>query len=98
MLLVLFIVLGTFPEGFAMLVLTLPIVFPVVTDFGFDAMWFGVVMVIVLEMGLISLPVGVNVFVVKGIAPNVPDGPGRVSRDRAFSAQFDDPMTRSPQR
>ncbi len=72
MLLVLFIVLGTFLEGFAMLVLTLPIVFPVITDLGFDPIWFGVVMVIVLEMGLISPPVGINVFVVKGIAEDVP--------------------------
>ncbi len=72
MLLVLFIVLGTFLEGFAMLVLTLPIVFPVIIDLGFDPIWFGVVMVIVLEMGLISPPVGVNVFVVKGLADDVP--------------------------
>lgn len=72
MLLVLYIILGTFLEGFAMLVLTLPIVFPVVTDLGYDPIWFGVVMVIVLEMGLISPPVGVNVFVVKGIAEDVP--------------------------
>ena len=64
--------LGTFLEGFAMLVLTLPIVFPVIVDLGFDPIWFGVVMVIVLEMGLISPPVGVNVFVVKGIAEDVP--------------------------
>ncbi len=72
MLLVLYIVLGTFLEGFAMLVLTLPIVFPVIIDLGFDPIWFGVVMVIVLEMGLISPPVGINVFVVKGIAEDVP--------------------------
>ncbi|MFP6758231.1 MAG: TRAP transporter large permease, partial [Alphaproteobacteria bacterium] len=72
MLLVLFIILGTFLEGFAMLVLTLPIVYPVITDLGFDPIWFGVVMVIVLEMGLISPPVGINVFVVKGIAGDVP--------------------------
>lgn len=68
-----YIVLGTFLEGFAMLVLTLPIVFPLVVDqLGFDPIWFGVVIVIVIEMGLISPPVGVNVFVVKGIAEDVP--------------------------
>ena len=72
MLLVIYIILGTFLEGFAMLVLTLPIVFPVILDLGYDPIWFGVVMVIVLEMGLISPPVGVNVFVVKGIAEDVP--------------------------
>jgi tripartite ATP-independent transporter DctM subunit len=72
LLLLLYIVLGTFLEGFAMLVLTLPIVFPVIVDLGYDPVWFGVMMVLVLEMGLISPPVGVNVFVVKGFAEDVP--------------------------
>lgn len=71
-LLISFIVLGTFLEGFAILVLTLPIVHPLIIELGFDPIWFGVVMVIVLEMGLISPPVGVNVFVVKSIAEDVP--------------------------
>ncbi|MFQ5923957.1 MAG: TRAP transporter large permease [Anaerolineales bacterium] len=71
-LLVTYIVLGTFLEGFAMLVLTLPVVHPIIVTLGYDPIWFGVVMVIVLEMGLISPPVGVNVFVVKGIAEDVP--------------------------
>jgi tripartite ATP-independent transporter DctM subunit len=66
------ILLGCFLEGFAMLVLTLPILFPTVVALGFDPIWFGVVMVIVLEMGLITPPVGVNVFVVKSIAREVP--------------------------
>jgi tripartite ATP-independent transporter DctM subunit len=70
--LVALIILGCFLEGFAMLVLTLPILFPTVVALGFDPIWFGVIMVIVLEMGLITPPVGVNVFVVKSIARNVP--------------------------
>jgi tripartite ATP-independent transporter DctM subunit len=69
-----YIVLGTFLEGFAMMVLTLPIVFPIVLTLGYDPIWFGIVMVIVLEMGLISPPVGINVFVVKGVAEDVPLG------------------------
>ena len=69
-----FIVLGTFLEGFAMLVLTVPIVFPIVVALGFDPIWFGVVMVIVIEMGLITPPVGINVFVVRSIVPEVPMG------------------------
>ena len=69
-----FIVMGTFLEGFAILVLTLPIVHPIITALEYDPIWFGVVMVIVLEMGLISPPVGVNVFVVKGVAEDVPLG------------------------
>jgi tripartite ATP-independent transporter DctM subunit len=67
-----YILLGTFLEGIAMLVLTLPAVFPVILTLGYDPIWFGVIVVIVLEMGLISPPVGVNVFVVKGVAPDVP--------------------------
>lgn len=70
--LLMFIVLGTFMEGFAILVLTVPIIQPIVEPLGVNMVWFGVLMVICLEMGLISPPVGVNVFVVKGIAPDVP--------------------------
>ena len=70
--LAIYIVLGTFLEGFAMLVLTLPIFYPLIVELGFSPIWFGVMAVIVLEMGLISPPVGVNVFVVKGIAEDVP--------------------------
>lgn len=66
------VVLGTFMEGFAILVLTLPLLQPLLEGYGFNMIWFGVLMVIVLEMGLISPPVGINVFVVKGIAPDVP--------------------------
>ena len=69
--LVTYVVLGTFLEGLAMLVLTLPIVYPLILELGLSPIWFGVVVVIVLEMGLISPPVGVNVFVVKGIAPDL---------------------------
>ncbi len=70
--LVFLVFLGTFMEGFAILVLTIPLLEPVLRSFGIDMVWYGVLMVIVLEMGLISPPVGVNVFVVKSIAPTVP--------------------------
>jgi tripartite ATP-independent transporter DctM subunit len=72
LILLILILLGTFLEGFAILVLTLPFIQPMVMQAGFDMIWFGVLMVIVLEMGLISPPVGINVFVVSGIAPDVP--------------------------
>ena len=71
---VVYILLGTFMEGFAMMVLTVPIVLPIITALDYDPIWFGIIMVLVLEMGLISPPVGLNVFVVKGVAPNVPLG------------------------
>ncbi len=70
--LILFIFLGMFMDGFAILVLTVPLVQPIIEPLGVDMIWFGVLMVIALEMGLISPPVGVNVFVVKGIAEGVP--------------------------
>ncbi|PYE84573.1 TRAP transporter large permease [Pseudoroseicyclus aestuarii] len=69
-----YLVLGCFLEGLAMLVLTLPIFFPVIIALGYDPIWFGVLAVLVLEMGLISPPVGVNVFIVKSVAPSVPLG------------------------
>jgi tripartite ATP-independent transporter DctM subunit len=69
-----YIVLGTWMEGFSMLVLTLPIVIPIMKALNYDLIWFGVMMVIVLEMGLIDPPVGINVFVVKGLVPDVPVG------------------------
>jgi len=67
-----YVLLGSFLEGFAMLVLTLPIVHPLIIELGFDPIWFGVLIVITIEIGLITPPVGVNVFVVKGIAGDVP--------------------------
>jgi tripartite ATP-independent transporter DctM subunit len=70
--LAIYVVLGMFLEGFSILVLTLPIVIPIMKALGYDLIWFGVLMVIVLEMGLISPPVGINVFVVKGLVPKVP--------------------------
>ena len=71
LILVIYLVLGCFLEGFAMLVLTLPIFFPIVLELGIDPIWFGVLTVLTLEMGLISPPVGINVFIVKSVAPSV---------------------------
>ena len=67
-----FFVLGCFIDAMALLVLLVPILFPVVIGFGFDLIWFGVIIVLVSQMGVITPPVGVNVFVVKGIAEDVP--------------------------
>ena len=74
MMLLCYMVLGCFMEGFSMLVLSMPIFFPVVVELGIDPIWFGVLAVLTLEMGLISPPVGVNIFIVKSVAPNVPLG------------------------
>lgn len=66
-----YVVLGMFLDGLAMLVVTVPIYYPVILAMGFDPIWFGVVAVIVIEMGMITPPVGLNVFVVRGVAENV---------------------------
>jgi len=63
---------GFFMDSMALIVLTVPIFFPLVMELGFDPIWFGVIIVLVGEMGVITPPVGVNVFVIKGIAPDVP--------------------------
>ncbi|MGR3825044.1 TRAP transporter large permease [Salipiger marinus] len=70
--LAIYLVLGCFLEGLAMLVLTLPIFMPVILSLGIDPIWFGVLVVLTLEMGLISPPVGINVFIVKSVAKDVP--------------------------
>jgi C4-dicarboxylate transporter DctM subunit len=63
---------GFFMDSMALVVVTVPIFFPVVLKLGFDPIWFGVIIVLVAEMGVITPPVGVNVFVIKGIAPDIP--------------------------
>jgi tripartite ATP-independent transporter DctM subunit len=67
-----FVVLGCVMDCYAIMILTVPIIFPVIQALQFDPIWFGVLMVIVLEVGLITPPVGLNVFVLKAAAPNVP--------------------------
>jgi C4-dicarboxylate transporter DctM subunit len=63
---------GFFMDSMALIVVSLPIFFPIVRKLGFDPIWFGVIIVLIAEMGVITPPVGVNVFVIKGIAPEVP--------------------------
>jgi TRAP-type C4-dicarboxylate transport system permease large subunit len=54
-----------------MIILTVPIIFPVVTALGFDPIWFGVIIVMTVELGLIHPPVGMNVFVIKSVVKDV---------------------------
>ncbi len=63
---------GCFMDALALVTLTIPIIFPAVLALGFDPIWFGVIIVLVTEMGVITPPVGVNVYVIKGIAEDVP--------------------------
>ncbi len=71
-LLVMYIALGCIFESIAAMVLTLPFVFPVIVQLGYDPLWWGVVMVMVIEIGMITPPVGLNVFVLHGMAKDVP--------------------------
>jgi TRAP-type C4-dicarboxylate transport system permease large subunit len=66
------IVLGFFLPPVSIILMTAPIILPPLKDAGFDLIWFGVVMTIVMEMGLIHPPVGLNIFVIKNIAPDIP--------------------------
>ncbi|MBB4304952.1 tripartite ATP-independent transporter DctM subunit [Rhodobium orientis] len=66
-----YIVLGCFMESLAMILLTVPIFFPVIVAAGFDPVWFGIIAVVTVELGLISPPVGMNLFMVKSAAPEL---------------------------
>jgi tripartite ATP-independent transporter DctM subunit len=66
-----YVVLGAFLDSISMIVLTLPIVFPVIGSLGFDPIWFGVILVIMAEVGLIHPPMGMNLFVLQGIGRGV---------------------------
>ncbi|WP_372610637.1 TRAP transporter large permease [Aquicoccus sp.] len=72
--LLIYILLGTVFESLSMLLLTVPIFFPLVTGLGFDPVWFGIVVVVVTEISLITPPVGLNVFVLKGVVGDVTTG------------------------
>jgi len=67
-----FFIGGFFMDAMALIVLLIPILYPVLIALGVDLIWFGVIIVLVAEMGVITPPVGVNVFVIKGIAPDIP--------------------------
>ena len=67
-----YLVGGCFMDALALVMLTIPILYPVVVTLGFDPIWFGVIIVLVTGMGVITPPVGVNVYVIKGIASDVP--------------------------
>jgi len=67
-----FMVLGCFMEGLSIMVLAVPIVYPIVIGLGFDPIWFGIIITLTMEMSLITPPVGVNVFVLSGVAKDIP--------------------------
>jgi len=68
---IVYVLLGTAMEELSMVLLTIPVFLPVILQLGFDPVWFGVLIVVVVEIGLISPPVGMNLFVLKTLLPNV---------------------------
>ena len=74
LILLVYIALGCIFESLSMLLLTVPIFFPLVTSLGFDPVWFGIIVVVVTEISLITPPVGLNVFVLKGVVGDVSTG------------------------
>jgi C4-dicarboxylate transporter DctM subunit len=71
LMMLMYLVLGCLMDAMAMIILTVPILFPVVTALGFDPIWFGVIIVMTVELGLIHPPVGMNVFVIKSVVKEV---------------------------
>jgi len=66
-----YVLLGTVMEELTMVLLTIPLFFPIVTSLGFDPVWFGVLIVMIVQIGLISPPVGMNLFVLNSLLPGV---------------------------
>ena len=65
-------ILGMFMDGVSMIVITLPVVFPIIKAVGYDAVWFGIALVVLVEIALLTPPVGINLFVLHGLRPKIP--------------------------
>ena len=72
MILIVYLILGMFMEGIAIMVLTLPIVHPLITQLGFDGLWFGIIIVMMLNIGVLTPPLGLSVYIISGVVKNVP--------------------------
>jgi TRAP-type C4-dicarboxylate transport system permease large subunit len=68
---VMFLLLGAVLDTFGMLILTLPLVFPVCRSLGFDPVWFGIYMTVMMEIAMLTPPIGLNVFVMQKVTPEV---------------------------
>jgi tripartite ATP-independent transporter DctM subunit len=71
LIMLMYLVLGCLMDAMAMIILTVPIIYPVILELGFDPIWFGIIVVMVVELGLIHPPVGMNVFVIKSVIKDV---------------------------
>src|SRR6266851_5242695 len=71
LIMIMYLVLGCLMDALAMVILTVPIIFPIIKELGFDPIWFGVIIVMTVELGLIHPPVGMNIFVIKSVIEDV---------------------------
>ncbi|MDQ2735008.1 MAG: TRAP transporter large permease [Pseudomonadota bacterium] len=69
---VMYLLLGSVLESISMILLTIPIFFPIIKSLGYDPVWFGILIVVVVEVGLIHPPIGVNLFVIRSVMPDIP--------------------------
>ncbi|TSI08716.1 TRAP transporter large permease [Lysinibacillus sp. BW-2-10] len=67
-----YFILGMFLEGIAIMVLTLPIVYPLITQLGFDGLWFGIIMIMLINIGVLTPPLGLSVYIISGVVKDVP--------------------------
>jgi tripartite ATP-independent transporter DctM subunit len=68
----LYIILGCLMDGISMIVITLPVTYPIIKSVGYDPLWFGIAIVMLIEIGLLTPPVGMNLYVLKGLRPELP--------------------------
>ncbi len=68
---IMYLFLGAILDTFAMIILTLPFVFPIVLSLGYDPVWFGIYLTVMIELALITPPIGLNVYVMKNVTPDV---------------------------
>jgi TRAP-type C4-dicarboxylate transport system permease large subunit len=71
-LLVVYLLLGSIFDTVAAMLITLPFVLPLITNLGYSPIWWGIINVVVIEIGMITPPIGLNVFVLHGVAPDLP--------------------------
>lgn len=69
--LIMYFLLGLFMDALAMLVITIPVVYPIILALSFDPVWFGIIAVLTVEIGLITPPMGMNIFVIKAVALHI---------------------------
>lgn len=72
LILIIYLFLGMFLEGIAIMVLTLPIVYPLIIQLGFDGLWFGVIMIMLINIGVLTPPLGLSVYIISGVVKDVP--------------------------